>query len=161
MMFNWLKSKPVKPKSLGQYGEEVAQEEYKKRGYKIIAANFFNKKGLRLGEIDFIATDAKTIVFVEVKTRSSRLGKFGTPEESVNVFKQRKILKAVKLFIISHQKYAAFNPRIDVCVIIASAVDKHPESVTILPSAVEDWNWPHEAELLDERCSSFLLNTSN
>ena len=54
-MFNIFKPKPVQPKTLGQRGEEFAQGEYKKRGYRIVVANFFNKKGLRKGEVDFIA----------------------------------------------------------------------------------------------------------
>jgi len=63
------KSEPEKPKILGQVGEEIAQIEYKNLGFKIIAKNEFNKKGLRLGEIDFIVTKKDSIIFVEVKTR--------------------------------------------------------------------------------------------
>jgi len=138
-MLNWLKSS-AKPKSLGQLGEELAQEEYKKRGYKIIAANFFNKKGLRLGEVDFIAADAKTIIFVEVKTRASSVNKFGTGAEAVNQFKQIKILKAVKVFLQKNQKYQDLRPQIDVCEILSGGVDKPAESVKIISNAVEDWN---------------------
>ncbi len=63
-MFNWIKKKTLsleKPKSLGQLGEEFGQSEYRRRGYKILAANFFNRKGLRFGEIDFIAKDKEGI----------------------------------------------------------------------------------------------------
>ena len=139
MILNWLKSS-VKTKTLGQWGEEVAQEEYKKRGYKIIAANFFNKKGLRLGEIDFIATDKSSIVFVEVKTRASVENKFGTGAEAVNQFKQIKILKAVKVFLQKNENYRNLRPQIDVCEVLAPGVDKAPESVKIISNAVEDWN---------------------
>src|SRR5579864_7807709 len=97
-MFGFLKSKIQKPKPLGQLGEEFAQEEYKRRGFSIIASNFFNKKGLRLGEVDFIATAKNRIIFVEVKTRNAASEKFGTGAEAVNAFKQIKLLKAVKTF---------------------------------------------------------------
>ena len=72
IMFNFLKSKPQKPKTLGQLGEEFAQGKYKKHGYKILTANDYNKKGKRLGEIDFIAKNKDKLVFVEVKTRTAR-----------------------------------------------------------------------------------------
>ena len=156
-MLNWLKpSKAVK--SLGQLGEELAQDEYKKRGLKIIAANFFNKKGLRLGEIDFIACDKKKIIFVEVKTRTSAANKFGSGAEAVDQFKQIKILKAVKVFLQKNPKYGNLQPQIDVCIVLANGVDpvksaesgsakrlfnrvdKGAESVKIISNAVEDWN---------------------
>ena len=138
-MFNLLRTSP-KVKTLGQAGEEIAQAEYKKRGYEIVAANFFNKKGLRLGEVDFIAKNKKQLVFVEVKTRAVLKGKFGTPEEAVNIFKQMKILKAVKIFLQKNLKYAQFAPQIDVCVVELENIDKSPKSVKIITNAVEDWN---------------------
>lgn len=141
-MLNWFKKslEPFKPKTLGQIGEELAQKEYEKKGYKIIATNEFNKKGKRLGEIDFIAKNKDILVFVEVKTRNKEKGFFGSPLESVNQFKQIKILKAVKLFLAKHQNLSNLKPQIDVCVIILKGVDKQPESVKIYESAVEDWN---------------------
>jgi putative endonuclease len=166
-MFNFWKSKsltPVKFKTLGQLGEELAQAEYKKLGYKIIAQNEYNKKGKRLGEVDFIATQGNKIIFVEVKTRAEEKGFFGNALDAVDIYKQRKILKAVKIFLIQNQQYKEFNPQIDVCVVImrgidpvrgrhasgmstvalgqpaSNGVDKAPESVKIYSSVVEDWN---------------------
>ncbi len=139
-MFNWLKPKSAKPKTLGQLGEEQAQLEYKRLGYKIIAANFFNKKGLRLGEIDFIARNNKQLIFVEVKTRSSLAVKFGGGAEAVNKLKQLKILKAVKVFQLANPHYQQLRPQIDVCVMEYSEVDKAFKSAKIIANAVEDWN---------------------
>lgn len=141
-MFNWFKksSQPEKPKTLGQIGEEIAQEEYRKKGFKIIAKNEYHHKGKRLGEIDFIAKDKATLVFVEVKTRHSEKGFFGSPIESVNHFKQIKILKAVKLFLLKHRELIRLRPQIDVCAIILPSIDKPPASVKIYSNAVEDWN---------------------
>jgi len=142
-MFNFFHPKPVtpqKPKTLGQLGEGFAQKEYERRGYKIVESNFFNKKGLRLGEIDFIAKNKDKIIFVEVKTRVSETGKFGFGAEAVDKFKQIKFLKAVKVFLQKNPKFCEFQPQIDVCLIIMPNIDKTPESVKIISNAVEDWN---------------------
>jgi len=138
-MINWFKSEPARPKSLGQLGEERAQEEYKKLGYKIIAKNEFNKKGKRLGEIDFIAKNKESVIFVEVKTRTSGADKFGKGVESVDIYKQRKILRAVKMYLLRKPKMADFKPQIDVCLLEYSEVDKSFKPAIIIPNAVEDW----------------------
>lgn len=163
-MFKWLTDKTFgqnniekKAKTLGQLGEEYAQEVYKKRGYEIIAANFFNKKGVRKGEIDFVATDSEKIVFVEVKTRAREKGKFGFAAESVDGSKQRKLLKAVQIFLLQNPKFTSRQPRIDVCVLqlldptrlilkqvdpptyeVRGKLDNTVFSVKILVNAVED-----------------------
>src|SRR4051812_44319708 len=112
-MLTWFSKKEQKPKSLGQLGEEFAQEVYKNRGYEIVAANFFNKKGLRKGEIDFIAANKQLVIFVEVKTRHTGPNRFGKGAESVNIFKQIKLLKAVKIFLLQNPKYRELQPQID------------------------------------------------
>jgi putative endonuclease len=137
-MFGLFK-KSVKLKSLGQLGEEAAQEEYKKLGYKVIAANEYNKKGKRQGEIDFIATDKSKIVFVEVKTRNASADRFGSGAEAVNIYKQQKILRAVKMYFLRNQQYQNLQPQIDVCVIEYSEVDKSFKPAKIIANAVEDW----------------------
>ena len=139
-MFSLFTSKPQKPKSLGQLGEEFAQGEYKKLGYKIIAKNEYNKKGKRLGEIDFIAANNHRIIFVEVKTRTEGSERFGKGVESVNIYKQQKILRAVKMYFLHNQKYINLQPQIDVCVLEYSGVDKSFKPATIIANAVEDWN---------------------
>ena len=142
-MFNWLGSKSkeaFKPKSLGQRGEEFAQEFYIKQGFKIIVANFFNKKGLRKGEVDFIAANKTDIVFVEVKTRHVGDKKFGSGAEAVNAYKQLKLLKAVKIFLQQNPKYSKLKPQIDVCLVDYSELDNPQFCAKILVNAVEDWN---------------------
>lgn len=81
---------------LGQWGEEVALKYLKRKKYKVV------NKGLRLlrGEIDVIAYDKKILVFIEVKTRSSQ--KFGFPEESVTLSKQKQIKKLAQGYLTSH-----------------------------------------------------------
>jgi len=128
------------PKTLGQLGEEAAQKEYKIRGYEILAANFFNRKGKRLGEVDFIARDKNSLVFVEVKTRALGKSRFGTGAEAVDIYKQRKILKAVKVFLLNHPEYRALRPQIDVCVMEQGPFDKSLKCAKIIANAVEDEN---------------------
>lgn len=143
-MFNFLKPKvkvAEKPKSLGQLGEEFAQQVYKEKGYEILGANVFNKKGLRKGEIDFIAKNKTEIVFVEVKTRANvETGKFGSAAESVNLFKQAKFLRAVKLYLLGNPQYQDLRPRIDVCLIESNNIDNSLKCAKIITNAVEDWS---------------------
>ncbi|MCL5667280.1 MAG: YraN family protein [Patescibacteria group bacterium] len=157
-MPDWLRLKSNRPKTLGQIGEELAQLEYARRGYKVVAANFFNRKGKRLGEVDFIAVNKEQIIFVEVKTRMRQTGRFGTAAESVNLSKQLRLLRAVKIFLLKEPVYRKLKPQIDVCAIIVqgledflaedrpakylipAGLDKISRNVTIIPNAVEDWN---------------------
>src|SRR5262249_632095 len=113
---------------------------YKNQGYEIIGENVYNKKGLRKGEIDFIAKNQQKLIFVEVKTRSSQSSRFGSAEESVNIFKQMKLLKAVKLYLLRNQKYINLQPQIDVCVVEYNELDNSFKCAKILVNAVEDWN---------------------
>lgn len=91
----------------GRAGEEVASRILQKKGYKIINRNFHSK----LGEIDLIAIDGKTLVFVEVKTRWNE--KFGLPEEAVTPRKLRSITKAAEYYKLTHPNTPALM-RIDV-----------------------------------------------
>jgi Holliday junction resolvase-like predicted endonuclease len=132
-------SQKFKPGSLGSQGESLAQAHYRKLSYRIIATNLFNSQGKRISEIDFIATISSTIHFVEVKTR--RLGhtsRFGTGRDAVDIFKQRKLLRLVYLFLAKHPYYQQFQPQIDVCLVEVSSLDNSQFSVTIIPHAVSD-----------------------
>jgi len=79
---------------LGQSGEEAAVRYLKKKGFRIV------ERGFRLlrGEIDIIAYDRDTLVFVEVKTRSGT--GFGVPEEAVTPSKQEQIRKIAQLYLM-------------------------------------------------------------
>jgi putative endonuclease len=69
----------------GKTGEDLACAELEARGYAIIARRY-RRRG---GEIDIIARDGKTMVFVEVKAREGRA--FGDAAEAVTAFKRRRI----------------------------------------------------------------------
>ena len=75
---------------LGQLGEDLAARYLGKHRYKILYRNF---RGPRGGEVDIICRDKScaTLVFVEVKTRSS--AHFGTPAQAVTTAKQRLIAR--------------------------------------------------------------------
>lgn len=84
-------------KLLGSKGEDLAVKFLKNKGYKIVSRNFKTP----IGEVDIIAEDGKTIVFVEVKTRSD--DSFGRPFEAVNHRKREK-LKKLALFYLKHHR---------------------------------------------------------
>jgi putative endonuclease len=88
---------------LGDKGEKVAANFLIAQGYEIVAANFSNDKGYRLGEIDLVVKNKKgKIIFVEVKTRKntrseSNRGIF--PENAITPGKIRKLEKAAEVFL--------------------------------------------------------------
>lgn len=78
---------------LGRQGENIACEFLQKIGYQIIFRNF----SCRQGEIDIIAKDKETIVFVEVKTRKNLY--FGSPAEAIDKRKSLHIIRTAKYFL--------------------------------------------------------------
>ena len=81
----------------GEWGENKACEYLRRKGYTILHRNFRGLlEGKIIGEIDIIAQDGETAVFVEVKTRVSAL--FGTGAEAVNRRKQEKLRRTAMLF---------------------------------------------------------------
>lgn len=123
---------------LGSLGERVAVAAYLKRGFAIVGTNMVSTTGKRWGELDLIVKDKDTIVFVEVKTRSRPDSRFGVAQESVSVYKTRRLLKTVKLFLARHPEYRHFRPQIDICLVIPGNLDNSRFSVTILANAVRD-----------------------
>jgi putative endonuclease len=80
----------------GNLGEEFALKLLFNKGYKIVSRNYHS----RFGEIDIIALDKDTLVFVEVKTRWSE--RYGKPEESVTATKLNKIRLTGEYFSLTH-----------------------------------------------------------
>ena len=78
--------------TFGKYGEDLACRYLQKQGYKILERNF----RIRGGEIDIVALDGKTLIYVEVKTRTSH--QFGLPEESITPFKISFLKRAAKFY---------------------------------------------------------------
>lgn len=92
----------------GILGEQAATAFLQKLGYTILARNY----KIRYGEIDIVALDPtatsgqasskeKTLVFVEVKTRSSDY--FGTPLEAITSWKLRSVIKTAEYYVLTHK----------------------------------------------------------
>ncbi len=115
---------------LGPRGERYAARMLRRQGYKIVAGGARS----RFGEIDLVAVDGRTIVFVEVKTRRS--ARAGAPAEAVNAGKQKRIAASALAFLKSHGllEYAA---RFDVIAIIWPADSREPTSFEHFRNAFE------------------------
>ena len=73
------------PSALGTSGEALAEDHLRGLGYEIVARDVRTP----IGQLDLVARDGKTLVFVEVKTRAGR--GFGLPQEAVDARKIRKL----------------------------------------------------------------------
>ncbi|MPW26068.1 YraN family protein [Alkalibaculum sp. M08DMB] len=91
----------------GRIGEGIGIEYLKSKKLKILDVNFRCK----IGEIDIIARNRDTVIFIEVKTR--RDNEYGYPSESVTYRKQKKISK-VALYYLQKNKLFEYNVRFDV-----------------------------------------------
>ena len=94
----------------GRTSESIAAKVLKKKGYKILEKNYRSPGG----EIDIIAKDKDTLVFVEVKARMSET--YGNPKESVTIGKQQKISKTAQYYF-KEKKLSDFRARFDVVAI--------------------------------------------
>jgi putative endonuclease len=110
----------------GRAGEDRAVAALEEAGLSVIARNVRS----RHGEVDIVARDGDTLVFVEVKAWSS----YGIEElrYSVDRRKQKRIIETAKYFLVSHREYSNMAIRFDV-VFIGSTSGK--EAITHLVSA--------------------------
>lgn len=97
---------------LGKTGEDLAVRYLRKKGYVILETNYRNS----LGEIDIIAKERDTIVFVEVKTRKNN--RFAHPKEAVTNKKQKTISRVAQAWLKQKKKTDA-KARFDVVAILA------------------------------------------
>jgi putative endonuclease len=84
--------------AVGKAGEEAAVQYLCQQGYQILERNY----RCRVGEIDLIARDGRTLAFIEVKTRRSR--RFGPAAAAVTIEKQRHLIKASQLYLAQRRK---------------------------------------------------------
>lgn len=105
----------------GRWGEDQASLYLQQAGYRIIARNW----RCRSGEIDIIACDADVLVFVEVRTRSGP--DFGTPEESVDQRKQRKVRHVSDVYLYMNSEAAYDEIRFDVIAVYADRDYQHAD----------------------------------
>jgi len=97
----------------GKTGEDLASKYLQAQGYKILQRNFKCK----IGEIDIVAIEKDTLVFVEVKTRLSK--EYGLPEEAVTPWKIKVISRVGEYFKMLNPKLPV-QLRIDVVSILLS-----------------------------------------
>ena len=86
-------------KIYGATGETLAKQYLIEKCYKILETNYETK----IGEIDIIAKDKNTIVFVEVKARNSLI--FGLPREAVTEQKQYKIQRVAQFYLMKTKNF--------------------------------------------------------
>lgn len=113
-----------KRRILGQKGEELAGLFLQEKGYQILDKNVRSRQG----EIDIIALDGHTLVFVEVRTRTRST--YGSAEESVTWRKRNKLRELALSYLRSHsQSVPTF--RMDVIAIHCPTGDPKDESTQI------------------------------
>jgi putative endonuclease len=114
----WLASR-FRAKPLGERGEDAAARFLKRRGYHILGRHV----DTRHGEIDIIAVDGRTVVFVEVKTRHS--ADAGHPTEAVDEAKQERLTRGA-LAYLKAQGLLKYSARFDVIAITWPADVRRP-----------------------------------
>jgi len=107
-------------RDIGYQGEERAARFLEEKGFKIIAKNYT----IRGGEVDIIAKDKESLVFVEVKMRIGN--KYGSALESITPWKIKALLKSA-LFYIQKINWGEKPYRIDLVTIDYSEVGAKPE----------------------------------
>lgn len=98
-------------KLLGRWGEALAAEYLRRRGYRVVAAGYRS----RFGEIDLIAETGKYIAFIEVKLRKD--DSFAPARAFVDARKQNRIRTTAQLYLAARP--TALQPRFDVAEIYA------------------------------------------
>lgn len=113
--------------SLGRFGEKLALEALSKLGYQCLARNF----RCSLGEIDLIARDRETLVFIEIKTRRGR--SIGYAKEAITPRKKKQLSKVALAYLKENEAFEA-KSRFDVVAI--SMAGGKPE-VEVIRNAFE------------------------
>ena len=111
--------------ALGKTGEDLAVVELERRGYAVLARRYHTPRG----EIDIVARDGDTVVFVEVKARLS--AEFGSAAEAVTWRKRRQLVRMAVEYLARH-RLAQCPCRFDVVAIDGPAERR---TVTIIKSA--------------------------
>jgi len=119
-MRGWISKWLRRGQPLGDSGEKLAAEYLRGLGYKILE----RQQSSRIGEIDLIARDDDTIVFVEVKTRKSTMA--GLPVEAVTPHKQLQITRAALVYL-KQNGLLECRTRFDVVAILLPAGSAKPQ----------------------------------
>ena len=120
----------LRRKETGRTGEQIAARYLHRNGFRLLAQNY----RCEVGEIDLIAEDRGTVVFVEVKTRRTLIA--GTPEEAVDRDKRRRIRRAAQWYLKAWQRWPQ-KVRFDVVGVELDDAD-HVTAIRHTPSAFGD-----------------------
>ena len=112
---------------LGQLGEQLALKTLKRLGYKDVVRNY----RCQLGEVDLVAKDGDTLVFVEIKTRRGR--SVGIAKEAVDSRKQRQLSRVALSFMKAYD-CADAKARFDV---VAINLDGERPQVEVIRNAFD------------------------
>ena len=112
--------------ALGKVGETLACAELERQGYAILARRYRTK----VGEIDIVAVERGTLVFVEVKTRVNT--RCGVPAEAVTLWKQARIIAMAPMYLATHRRHDG-PIRFDVVSVLAPP--DHPPAVEVIKRA--------------------------
>ncbi len=118
-----------RPLTLGQRGERAAAQFLRRLGYRIV----FQASRASQGELDLVAVDGRTVVFVEVKTRRSLDD--GQPCEAVDVAKQRRLTYLGVAYLKRHGLLECAS-RFDVVSVLWPAYERRP-AIRHFPNAFE------------------------
>lgn len=111
-----------RPLTFGEQGERAAARFLRRLGYRIVVT----RRRLRYGEIDVIAVDHRTVVFVEVKTRRSAAIR---PALSVDAVRRQRMSRAAVAFLKSHGLLQKCPARFDIVEVIWPAGNPRPTVV--------------------------------
>lgn len=113
----------------GRLGEAWAIDYLVRQGYEIVETNYRQP----FGEVDIIAREQGTLVFIEVKTRRSR--RFGGPVAAVDGRKQRQLSRIAQHYLVRH-RLGDSAARFDVVGVILDG-DNRPVEVELIRDAFE------------------------
>lgn len=105
----------------GGQGERLAEQFLLKKGLSLVERSYRCK----IGQIDLVMRDGETLVFIEVKNRSTSA--FGAPEEAVDGRKQRKLARLAQAFL-QHRRVGDVPVRFDVIAILGGEIRHLPDA---------------------------------
>ncbi len=119
----------MKKQESGKLGEQLACSELKKKGYRIIETNY----RCRQGEIDIVAHQKNSLVFIEVRTRTGNA--YGSPEESITALKKQHLISTAMEYLNSHHGLPE-NWRIDFVAVELDPLTNKATRIEIIEDAL-------------------------
>ena len=108
----------------GIEAEKRAADLLRAKGYSIVESRVGARRGTDSGEIDIVALDGRTLVFIEVKKRAE----IGLALESIMERQQSRIYHAAEAFLAKHPEYAGLDCRFDAIAFDEAGNSEHVEN---------------------------------